>query len=134
VDGQGLAPTGDSVFGSANVAFSNDQRRLAMEFTIPVSSVSIDFAGGSLLGTEIGQLGIYDAGGGLLETYLTAPRGAGEPETMTLTRPASDIARAIAYIAEGNGTFGRLDRLTFLPEPAGLGLLAAGAVLILRRR
>ena len=134
VDGQGLAPTGDSVFGRANVTFWNHHGRLKMAFLTVVTSVSLDFAGGAAVEPETGQLEVYDAADRLLETYVTGPCGFGEAETMAVTRPAGDIAYAIAYVAEGNGTFGRLDHLTFVPEPATMSLLGLGLALVCRRR
>jgi len=130
IDALGYAPTGDQVFSRAGVTFWDNSARLEMDFTTPVTMISIDFAGGTFAQTEIGQLEIYDAGGGLIDTYLTQPRGAGEVEKMQFTRPQGDIASAIAYVADGNGTFGRLDNLSFvpIPEPSTLMLLCVGAV------
>jgi hypothetical protein len=111
-DGQGLAPTGDHVFGHAGIAFFNNNRRLLMEFPSPAQLVQITFAGGTFSGTETGRLQAFDGSGSLLAEYVTQPRGAGEIEVMVINRDTADIAWALAY-AEGDGSFGRLDALIF---------------------
>jgi hypothetical protein len=110
-DGQGLAPTGEQVFGHAGIPFFNDNRRLRMDFVSHASAIHVVFGGGTFHATEIGRLQAFDESGELLAEYSTALLGAGESETMTLTREAADIAWAVAY-AEGDGAFGRLDELT----------------------
>ncbi|MGE0481236.1 MAG: hypothetical protein AB7Q17_12260, partial [Phycisphaerae bacterium] len=96
-DGQGLAPTGQRVFGHFNIPFFNDDRRLVMVFDVNASAVSIAFAGGTFSQTETGRLQVFGAGGQALAEYVTSPRGAGEIEVMTITRDSADIAFAIAY-------------------------------------
>lgn len=133
----GFASTGTRVFAHAGVGFFNDDRRMKMTFAEPVFSISLDFGGGQHFATEIGRLEVYNAANELLETYVTAPMGPGLFETMTVTRPQGDIKYAFAYVADGDGVFGRLDNLRFntVPEPSGLvvaGLAAAG--LLGRRR
>lgn len=114
-----FAPTGTNVFACANVPFWNSDQRLRLEFTSPVSSVTIDFAGGQYFTNETGRLDGYNAAGQLVASYVTAPRAAGHKETMTISREATDIAWAIAYVPPGLGVFGRLDNLRFgvVPRP-----------------
>lgn len=131
--GTELASTGEQVFGHANVPFWNDNRRLKMTFTDMADWMSIDFIGGTNFATDTGRLEIYDAGGQLLDYYVTAPLDKGSVEPMTLSRAEEDIAYAIAYMPEGEGSFGRLDNLQFLPEPASAALMLLGAAGILAR-
>jgi hypothetical protein len=70
------------------------------------------FAGGTFNATEIGHMKAYDGSGLLIAEYVTSPRGAGETEEMVITRDAADIALIIAH-AQGEGSFGRIDRLIF---------------------
>ncbi|MFO0838631.1 MAG: hypothetical protein U1D55_08870 [Phycisphaerae bacterium] len=107
----GLAPTGVRVFAHANVFFFNNDRRLRLDFSRPIRAISIDFAGGTFFDTEIGRLEAYNALGTRISTYVTSPLGPGNTETMTLVRPQADIEYAMAYIAFGEGDFGRLDNL-----------------------
>lgn len=118
-DNLDLAPTGTRVFGHANIPFFNNDRRLRMDFASPANYVSLLFAGGTFFETEIGRLQAYDQAGNLLAEYVTQPRESGETELMTIARPTADIAWALAYVAENEGSFGRLDQLGFtLGEPA----------------
>lgn len=112
-DGQGFAPTGLRVFGHVNIPFWNNDRRLRMDFTSGVSYVEIIFGGGTPTLTEVGRLQVYDSNDILLAEYVTDPLNAGESELMTMTRGAADIAWAIAFISDGEGSFGRLDDLSF---------------------
>jgi hypothetical protein len=124
-----LPPTGTNVFAHASVPFWNTDRRLRMDFAGPVSSVSIDFQGGTSLTQEVGRLEVYDAGGTLLEAYSTARLEGGQIETMTINRPSADIQWAVAYADESGFPFGRLDFLRFstpVPEPSTWVLVSAG--------
>jgi hypothetical protein len=112
-DDQDLAPTPTRVFAHSDIPFFNHDRRLRMDFTTPVRHVSIFFAGGTFFQTEIGRLRVYDASDNLIGEYVTSPRGAGEIEEMTITHAAADIAWAVAFIADNEGEFGRLDDLSF---------------------
>ena len=132
-----FAPTGTNVFGHANVPFWNSDRRLRMEFAAPVSSVTIDFAGGQYFTNETGRLDGYNAANQLVASYVTAPQAAGHVETMTILREATDIAWAIAYVPPGLGVFGRLDNLRFgavarpvlqLSMVSGIGVLSFSGV------
>lgn len=136
-DGFGYTSTGTRVFGHAGgIPFWNSNRRLRMDFINPISSIAIDFIGGWTLTNDIGRLDVYNSSGTLLDSYTTAPRAADTIETMTLSRPFSDIAWAIAYIPTGGGDFGRLDNLRFsvVPEPMVGGLLLLGGTAISHRR
>ena len=133
VDNMDFASTGTNVFGHANVPFWNSDRRLRMEFAAPVSSVTIDFAGGQYFTNETGRLDGYNAANQLVASYVTAPQAAGHAETMTISREATDIAWAIAYVPPDLGDFGRLDNLRFgaVPRPvlqlsmtSGIGVLS----------
>ncbi len=116
-DGLGLAPTGDRVFGHANVQFFNSDRRLRMDFSTNVQVVSILFAGGTFFETEVGRLVAFDENGNQLAEVISPQKGAGVPELLQVTREQADIAWAIAYVAENEGSFGRFDLLSFtLPE------------------
>lgn len=112
-DGFDFAPTGDRVFGQSNVPFFNSERRLRLDFTSPVRAVRIDFAGGTYFETETGRLDVFDEFGAMIGEYVTSPLGPGESETMYVVFDDAQIARAIAYIAENEGSFGRLDNLQF---------------------
>jgi hypothetical protein len=93
-----------------------------MDFSTPVSSVQVAFAGGSFFDDGIGRLRAYDAGNNLIGEYITAPRPEGSPEVMSITRPQADIAWASAFSLPDEGDFGRLDDLRFAtatPRPAG---------------
>jgi hypothetical protein len=140
-DGFGYASTGVKVFGHANVPFWNNDRRMKMTFTGLTDGLSIDFIGGTFASLDTGRLEIYGSAGTLLDAYVTQPRGPGQVETMTLVRSQPDIAYAIAYCPQGQGTFGRLDNLRFdtpVPEPGSLAMLlalgGAGLVGLWRRR
>ncbi|MCW5553467.1 MAG: hypothetical protein KIS67_15075 [Verrucomicrobiae bacterium] len=127
-----LAPTGTNVFACANVPFWNSNQRLRIEFASPVSSVTIDFAGGSYFTNETGRLDGYSAAGQLVGSYVTAPRAAGHKETMTISSETTDIAWAIAYVPPDLGVFGRLDNLRFgvVPRPVlQLSMVSGIAVL-----
>ena len=128
-----FATTGTNVFACANVPFWNTDQRLRMEFASPVSSVTIDFAGGQYFTNETGRLDGYNAANQLVASYITAPQAADHAETMTISREATDIAWAVAYVPPGLGVFGRLDNLRFgaVPRPvlqlsmvSGIGLLS----------
>jgi hypothetical protein len=127
-----FAPTGTNVFACANVPFWNSDQRLRMEFAMPVSSVTIDFAGGQYFTNETGRLDGFNAAGQLVASYVTAPLPADHMETMTISREATDIAWAVAYVPPDLGVFGRLDNLRFgiVPRPVlQLGLVNGIAVL-----
>lgn len=127
-----FATTGTNVFACANVPFWNSDQRLRMEFAAPVSSVTIDFAGGQYFTNETGRLDGFNAAGQLVASYITAPQAAGHAETMTIAREATDIAWAVAYVPPGFGVFGRLDNLRFgiVPRPV-LQLSLANGIAVL---
>lgn len=112
-DGQGYAPSGNMVFGHAGIPFFNDDRRLKMEFQYYASNVTITFGGGTFSTPETGRLEVYDAADNLLAEYVTQPLLTNESEVMSITRAGGDIAWAVAYIANGEGNFGRLDDLSY---------------------
>lgn len=124
-DGFGFASTGTNVFGHAGVQFWNTNRRLRMDFTTPVSLLSIDFIGGDLFTNDVAQLDAYNSSGILLASYISSPRASDSVETLTISRLAGDISWAVAYSGPGNGDFIRLDNLQFttVPEPSTTMLL-----------
>jgi len=93
--------------------WTDDSNRLRIDFTTPVSSVSIDAISDDSL--DIGRLEIYSAANVLLGTILTPNLGTGQFATMTATRPSADIAYAIA--SGHNGQFLLLDNLRLAGEP-----------------
>ncbi len=136
-DGFGYASTGSKVFGHVNIPFWNNARRMRMTFAGVTDMLSIDAIGGTFSQTDTGRLEAYGADGTLLDAYVTRPLDPGVVETMSLHRSRPDIAYAIAYSPEGQGTFLRLDNMHFdapvpVPEPASLAMLLAlgGAVVL----
>lgn len=111
------APTGTRVFGHANIQFFNDGRRLRMDFTSDVRTVSISAAGGDFFDPEVGLMRAYNADGQLLQEVTSAPLVGGESAVLSITRSSADIAFAIAFTPLNQGNFLRLDRLVF--EVAG---------------
>ena len=92
------------------LAFSQGSRRLVMDFTNPVSSVSIDF--GASFASRRGILEAYDMDGNLVDSYLTQVL-SNSTETMSAISNAADIAYAIAYPDVSISPFGTLDNLRF---------------------
>jgi len=135
-DGFGYASTGTNVFGHAGIPFWNNDRRMRMDFSSPASFIAIDFIGGWSFTNDTGRLDVFNSSGALLDSYTTSPLAAGSIETMTVSRPAGDIAWAIAYVPLNAGDFGRLDNLRFtvVPEPACAGLLLGAGAAFLRRK
>lgn len=123
-------PTGTNVFAHAlGIPFWYTDRRLRMDFAGLVSSLSIDFQGGTADVQERGTLEVYSSQNVLLGSYITAPLFGGQIETMNIGHTSADIAYAIAYTLPCQTSFGRLDHLVFsapVPEPTGLGLMALG--------
>jgi len=129
-DSQHLTSTGVRVFGHANIPFLSDIRRLRMDFSGLVSSLSIDFIGSGFTQlAERGHLEAYDLDNTLVAAFVTEIPGAGVVAPMSISRPLADIAWAVAW-SEGL-TYGRLDNLVFsspvlVPEPSVQALLTAG--------
>lgn len=92
-------------------AWTSSGRNLRMDFTSPVSWVSLDAVANSDF--DYGRLEIYDSNDNLLARYTTGPLGYGQVETMTLTRPTADIAYAIAKGHAGTAVL--FDNLHFDP-------------------
>jgi hypothetical protein len=113
------ASTGGRVFASFSQAcggtcpdWTDASRRLRMDFTTPVTTVSVDAIARNL--NDLGRLEIYDTNDNLLARYTTNKLAAGQFETMTLSRPTADIAYALAG-AHDNRTI-LLDNLQFGPQ------------------
>jgi hypothetical protein len=135
-DGFGYASTGTNVFGHAGVPFWNTDRRLRMDFNVPANFISIDFIGGEFFTNEVAELDAFNSAGTLLASYISGPRGSDSVETMFLSRPAGDIAWAVAYLPPGDGVFGRLDNLQFgvVPEPSVVTIIFAGGAALFGRQ
>lgn len=116
----GYAPTGTKVFGNAGVNFWNNDWRLRLDFAQPANFLALSFGGGNFFQGETARLDVFNLSGNLLASYVSQPRVGGSFETLTLSRPAGDIAWAVAYLPPGGGSFGRFDQLQFsiVPEPA----------------
>lgn len=102
-------------FSKSSQAFtslwSSVTRRLQANFATPTGAVQIDAI--APVNNAVGRLEAYNAAGELLERYTTAPLGSGQVETMSITRPAVDIAY---IIVGGYGNFSiKLDNLQFGP-------------------
>jgi hypothetical protein len=112
------ASTGSRVFASfsRNCGVCPDwtatSRQLRMDFTVAVSSVSIDAVAKNV--DDLGRLEIYDVDDNLLARYTTNKLPAGEFETMTLSRPNADIAYAVATSHSDRTIL--LDNLRFGPK------------------
>ena len=106
-----------------------------MDFSNPANFIAIDFIGGWSFTNDTGRMDVFNSAGTLLESYITSPLAAGSIETMTISRPAGDIAWAVAYVPLDGGDFGRLDNLRFMvvPEPGVAVLLLLGGSVCLRR-
>ena len=112
------ASTGVNVFGNFRTSevattWLSGQRSLRVDFNAPGLIISVD-AVGTAGGNDVARLDVYDASGTLLVSYITATLAEGVFETMTLARPAGDIAYAIAT---GDGDTVRLDHLQFEVRP-----------------
>jgi hypothetical protein len=103
------ATTGVSVFAAERVVAWSNIRRLRIDFSAPVASLSLDFIGATTAGASTGRLDLYDSQGQLLETIFSTPLSAGSAQTVQVTRPQQDIARAVAFASEPG--FVKLDNL-----------------------
>lgn len=112
------AATGERVFahrllnGVVSTEWTQTTRRLRMDFTDPVNSVSLEAV--ALGDGKRGRLEIYDENDQLLGRYTTASLTSGEIETMTLERSQGDIAYALARAHQGSSI--GLDHLQFGTE------------------
>ena len=100
----GFASTGSLSFGLFDSFY-----RLRADFATPTDTVSIDAIGYD--GFDVGRLEAYDINGFFLAAYETVGLGAGQFETMTITRPQADIAFVLAGGVGGEIT--GLDNLQF---------------------
>ncbi len=92
--------------------WSSETRRLQAYFSTTTGAVQIDAI--APVNNAVGRLEAYNAAGELLERYTTAPLGSGQVETMSISRPAADIAY---IIAGGYRSFSiKLDNLQFGPQ------------------
>lgn len=97
--------------GSVSAEWTQQDRRLRIDFTDPVHIVRLDAVSNST--SDYGRLEIYDANDRLLGRYTTQALADGEVETMVLSSLGHDIAYAIA--SAHLGTAVRLDNLRFGP-------------------
>lgn len=132
----GYAPTGAKVFGNAGINFWNNNWRLRMDFTAPANFISLAFGGGDYFNGETARLDAFSSNGSLLASYTSQPRLPGSIETLSVSRPAGDIAWAVAYLPPDGGNFGRFDHLEFsvVPEPSVFAFLLATAGVCANRR
>jgi hypothetical protein len=113
--GRVFANSGSTLFGGCRDVceeWTSQMRQLRMDFTDPVSAISLDALG--ISGGEYGRIEIYNDANEMLGRYTTNRLGAGELATMTLSRATADIAYAVAF-GHAN-TSVRLDNLRFGPE------------------
>ena len=89
--------------------WTQQDRRLRMDFTSPVATLSLDAISDS--SAEYGRLEIFDNNDNLLGRYTTDALSSGTWETMTLSRDQGDIAYAIASGHGNTDVF--LDNLRF---------------------
>jgi len=133
------SPTGDLVFGHANIPFfPADARVLRGDFVGTTDAVAISFSPSSTLSGQVGRLEAYNSADQLIafdETaLLQASSSSLTVEVLSIDRPSPDIAYFRAFTAEGS--FGRYDALTFnqpVPEPTSLACLLLGLAFTRRR-
>lgn len=109
-------------FAHAGVDFFNENRRLRMDFFKPVHSVSANFRGNSSLSDVYGRLEVFDAKDQSLGFLRTAALRASDQQLLTLSRPAEEIAYAVAYSNDeylDSSPFGRIDFLSFSMSDVG---------------
>lgn len=124
----GQGSTGSQAFGACSFTgsggacsifqteWTSRSRQLRIDFTSPVTTVSIDALSNNAVG--YGRLAIYDVNNNLLARYTTAALASGQVEAMTLGRPTADIAYAIAG-GHADASV-RLDNLRFGPEASAV--------------
>ncbi len=110
--------TGTKTFGHANINFAPESRQLAMRFLAPTTQVSVDFIGTERLAEQIGVLEVFDSAGALLDTFTSSPVLAHQVSTLSLSRPAGDIAYARAFSSPAASPFGTLDNLRVTTGPS----------------
>ncbi|MBX9585111.1 MAG: hypothetical protein K2X87_32800 [Gemmataceae bacterium] len=116
--GRGSSSTGERSFGRAGIDWFDEGGRLRMDFYRPVQSISIDFIAGGLV-DYFGRIDAFAADGTLLSTFRS--NGIRDAvTTLTINRPAADIAYATAYSDPAGSPFGLFDNLRFTrPEETG---------------
>ena len=90
----GYASTGTTAFTRNGPFGWGSGVRLRADFATPVNFVSIDAISDDAL--DVGLLEAYDADGNLLASYTTGNLAAGDSETMSISRPTSDISYVVA--------------------------------------
>lgn len=105
--------TGTKTFAHANIGFHSESRQLAMQFSDPTSTVTIDIIGDSDLSSTVGVLEIFNVSGALLDSVSSIQLGSQDVATLSLSRAASDIGYARAYSSPDFSPFGKLDHLRF---------------------
>ena len=107
---------GNNVCSTYATEFTSSTRQLRIDFTTPVTTVSLDAVSNST--ADYGRLEIYDANDNLLARYTTQALAAGAHETMTLSRPTADIAYAIAKGYADTAV--QFDNLRFGPQSSAI--------------
>jgi hypothetical protein len=110
-EARGNTSTGTRAFGRNGINWFDEGSRLRMDFYRPVQSISIDFIAGGLV-DYFGRLDAFAADGTLLSTFRS--NGIRDSvTTLTINRPAADIAYATAYSDGAGSPFGLFDNLRF---------------------
>ena len=111
--------TGDRLFASFSsscggycVDWTTESRQLRMDFTNPVSTLSLDAIGSSPSG--IARLEAFGADNQLIARYTTRELSSGQIEKMTINQSTANIKYAIAR--SHNNTVIRFDNLQFGPQ------------------
>jgi hypothetical protein len=90
-----------NLVGGGSAEVWNVNQKLRVDFTVPVSTVSLRAFGGSSTASSYGRLEAYSSDGTLLTRFNTGALTTADATTMIVSRGAGDIAYVIAY--------GRLD-------------------------
>lgn len=103
------SPPGSSVFSRGGTVTWSPSQGLRADFAMLTDQVSINV--GSDDSADVSVLQAFNANGSLLASVLSSVLTAGQWQTLTITRPTSDIAYVVASGSGGDVTL--LDRLVF---------------------
>ncbi len=103
--------TGNLNFGSTwrTGIWNTGDAEMRVDFVNLASEVRLDYISDD--SSDFGHMRAFNAAGSELFEYVTANLGTGAVETMTITRPAADIAYILA--SGRNGQWGWLDKLEY---------------------